>query len=283
MNNVILAACALTVMIFSSNASATAQTATKKSVDIIWGINVSPPFHVTQGEYQNMGICDVLVDVIKQQLPHLSHQIRHLPARRITLLMKRERNLCFPCLIKRSSYNSEFNYTETTHRYPAHGIVAHASAAQQIADRYGNPVSFEALVKDTNFRFAQPIERRYGSLQSLLEEHLVGRPHYRIVTGDNAHVNLMTMLLNNRVDYTLDYEMVKRFYEKTHAIAASNDLVFLPIAEYNNKVIDGAIGCSNSDWGKAAAKQLNAVVPGLQANDRFQQALDLWLGENRPK
>lgn len=251
--------------------------------DIIWGVNTAPPFHISQGDYQGEGICDVLVDVMKQELPELQQQIRQLPARRITLLMKRERNLCFPCLIKRSSYNAEFNYTDTTHSYPPHGIVAHANAAKKITDRYGNPVSFEALVQDNRFRFAQPIERRYGELQPLVEKHLIGKSHYRIVTGDNAHVNLMTMMLNHRVDYTVDYEMIKRFYEADQVNETDEQLVFLPIAEYQGKVIEGAIGCSNNDWGKRAAEHLNSAVERLQANARFQQALDQWLGEQRPK
>lgn len=259
------------------------QSGPDQGADIIWAINTSPPFHISQGNYQGEGICDVLVDVMQTELPHLSQQIRKLPARRITLLMKRERNLCFPCLIKNSSYNAEFNYTETTHQYPPHGIIAHASAAQRISDQFGTPVSFEALVQDSRFRFAQPIERRYGSLQPLVEKHLVGQSHYRIVTGDNAHVNLMTMMLNHRVDYTLDYEMIKRFYDADQINETGEELVFLPIAEYQGKIIDGAIGCSNNDWGKRAAAELNSAIGRLQSNARFQQALDRWLGENRPK
>lgn len=253
------------------------------SADILWAVNVSPPFHINSGDHQGDGVCDVLVDVMQQELPQLSQQIRHLPARRITLLMKREQNLCFPCLIKHSSYNAEFNYTDTTHRYPPHGIVAHTKAAKQIVSRYGNPVRFSALVKDARLRFAQPIERRYGSLQPLLDEHLIGKPHYRIVTGDNAHVNLMTMLLNHRVDYTVEYEMVKRFYEADQPPHDDEQLVFLPIAEYQHKIIEGAIGCSGNAWGERAAAQLNSVVSKLQSNARFQQALDTWLGKDRPR
>lgn len=254
-----------------------------KPHEIIWGINVAPPFHIANGDYQGEGICDVLVDVMQDQLPQLSHHIRRLPARRITLLMKREKNLCFPCLIRRSSYNAEFNYTETTHKYPPHGILAHTKAAKHIIDRYGNPVSFEALAQDTDFRFAQPIERRYGHLQPLLDKHLIGQSHYRIVTGDDAQVNLMTMLLSQRVDYTIDYEMIKRYYDTTHQRSSQEQLVFLPIKESQGQSIEGAIGCSNNDWGRQAAASLNAAISDLQNNEAFQQALDVWLGKNRPK
>lgn len=273
----------LTLIISSVAHAASPPVKQGETVDILWAVNVSPPFHISEGDFQGEGVCDVLVDVMQQELPQLSQRIRHLPARRITLLMKREQNLCFPCLIKHSSYNAEFNYTDTTHRYPPHGIVAHTKAAKEIISRYGNPVRFAALVKDTGFRFAQPIERRYGSLQPLLEKYLIGKPHYRIVTGDNAQVNLMTMLLNHRVDYTVDYEMVKRFYEADQPPNDEEKLVFLPIAEYQNEVIEGAIGCSDNAWGERAAAALNAAVPRLQSNARFQQALDTWLGKQRPK
>ncbi|MGM0525515.1 MAG: hypothetical protein ACQEQ8_04905 [Pseudomonadota bacterium] len=250
--------------------------------EIIWAVNVSPPFFIVDGEYAGQGFCDVLVDKMQQQLSNVSHTTRRLPPRRITLLMKREKNLCFPCLIKRASYNNEFNYTDTTHLYPPHGIIAHADAAALITERYGNPASFTALADDQQLRFAQPIERRYGKLQPLLEEHLIGRENYRIVTGDNAHVNLMTMLLNQRVDYTIDYRMVQRFYEETHP-HTDEQLVFIPIKEHQGYIIEGAIGCSDNAWGKAAAQKLNGAIESLRADSTFQQTLDKWLGENRPK
>lgn len=271
------------VLALTNKAHALSHPEPGDSHEIIWGINVAPPFHIASGDYEGEGICDVLVDVMQDELPQLSHHIRRLPARRITLLMKREKNLCFPCLIKRSSYNAEFNYTDTTHKYPPHGILAHAKAAKQIIDRYGNPVSFEALAQDTDFRFAQPIERRYGQLQPVLDEHLIGQSHYRIVTGDDAQVNLMTMLLSQRVDYTIDYEMIKRYYDTTHQRSSQEQLVFLPIKEYEGQSIEGAIGCSNNDWGQQAVASLNSAINKLQSSERFQQALDVWLGKNRPK
>jgi len=250
--------------------------------EIIWAVNVYPPFFIVDGENAGQGFCDVLVNKMQQHLTDVSHTIRRLPPRRITLLMKREKNLCFPCLIKRASYNAEFNYTDTTHLYPPHGIIAHADAAQLITQRYGNPASFAALVGDQQLRFAHPIERRYGKLQPLLEEYLIGQENYRIVTGDNAHINLMTMLLNRRVDYTIDYRMIKRYYEETHP-HIDEQLVFIPIQEHQGNIIEGAIGCSNNAWGKKAAQKLNGAIDSLRADSTFQQTLDKWLGESRPK
>ncbi len=36
--------------------------------DIIWGVNSSPPFHIFNGEYKDLGFCDALVTAFQRQL-----------------------------------------------------------------------------------------------------------------------------------------------------------------------------------------------------------------------
>ncbi|WP_404402763.1 hypothetical protein LG288_05315 [Idiomarina seosinensis] len=253
------------------------------AADITWGVNPSPPFHINTGSYQNQGFCDVLVSRLRDKLPNIKQNIRYLPAKRITYLMKKKDNLCFPCMIKKSAYNPGFLFTDTTHLYPAHGILTHREAAERIVRRYGNPVTFAKLAQDPEFRFAQSIDRRYGKLQALINRHLVDQNHYITVAGENAHVNLMNLLLKNRVDYTIDYEAIKRFYEKTHPLANNEQLVFLPIQERVGDSVEGAVGCTSNAWGQQATAQINKVISELTTDDSFQAALDFWLGQQRPR
>ncbi|WP_417442497.1 hypothetical protein [Idiomarina abyssalis] len=249
--------------------------------DIIWGVNSSPPFHVFYGEYKDLGFCDALVTAFQRQLPELSHRIRKLPSRRITMLMKKNKNLCFPCLINKASYNAEFNYTETTHLYQPHGIITRASTASEIVKKYGHPVVFSELVQDPDLRFAQPTERRYGRLQGVLEEFLIDSDNFSFISGDNANVNLLTMIANERIDYTIDYSSIMAYYNETQE--KPSGLVFLPIEEYKNEFIEGAVGCSNNEWGRKAVNQLNRVIPQIKTDPDFQRALDKWMGSNRPR
>lgn len=249
--------------------------------DIIWGLSSSPPFHIFNGEYKEQGFCDALVSGFQRHLPKLSHRVRKLPSRRITMIMKTNRNLCFPCLIKKTSYNSEFNYTDTTHLYPPHGIITRAGTATKIIEEYGHPVRFSELVKDPELRFAQPTERRYGRLQPLLKEHLIDSDNFSFISGENAHVNLLTMIVNERIDYTIDYSMIMTFYNKTKN--KNSGLVFLPIEEYSGVIIEGAVGCTSNEWGRNAVNQLNKVIHQLQADPDFLRSLDKWLGRDRPK
>ena len=75
---------------------------------------------------------------------------------------------------------------------------------------------------------------------------------------DDAQVNLMTMLLSQRVDYTIDYEMIKRYYDTTYQRSSQEQLVFLPIKEYEGQSIEGAIGCSNDQ--QAASLNAPSVI-----------------------
>lgn len=254
--------------------------------DIIWGVNSSPPFHILSGSYQGDGFCDALIETFQDRLPQLSHKVRQLPSRRITHLMRSNKNLCFPCLIKKTSYNSTFNFTQTTHLYRPHGIITRASLAGDIRSKYGDPVRLAELVEHSNLRFAQPTERRYGQLQPLLEKHLIGSDNFKNISGVNSHVNLLTMLMNNRIDYTIDYQLIMNYYNTTQQerLAQSTEkLVFLPIAEYEGQVIEGAVGCSNNAWGRRAVRELNGVIDLLRRDPDFQRRLDKWLGADRPQ
>lgn len=249
--------------------------------DITWGVNSAPPFHIYDGEYKDAGVCDALVSAFQQELPQHVHNIRKLPSRRITMIMKRNKNLCFPCVIKNSAYNTTFLYSDTTHKYAPHGVITDRDTGQYITAKYGYPIQFEQLAKDTDLRFGQPDERRYGKLQPFIDDYLLNASNFSFISGQQSHVNVLAMILNDRIDYTVDYEMVKTYYQRTHD--DGDKLSFIPIAEYADEVIEGAVGCTRNEWGKRTIETLNSAISSVQSNSEFQRALERWLGPNRPR
>ncbi|ATZ74445.1 hypothetical protein CWC33_12375 [Idiomarina sp. X4] len=249
--------------------------------DITWGVNSAPPFHIYDGEYKDAGVCDALVSAFQQELPQHVHNIRKLPSRRITMIMKRNKNLCFPCVIKNSAYNTTFLYSDTTHKYAPHGVITDRDTGQYITAKYGYPIQFEQLAKDTDLRFGQPDERRYGKLQPFIDDYLLNASNFSFISGQQSHVNVLAMILNDRIDYTVDYKMVKTYYQRTHD--DGDKLSFIPIAEYADEVIEGAVGCTRNEWGKRTIETLNSAISSVQSNSEFQRALERWLGPNRPR
>lgn len=257
---------------------------TDLTAPLVFGVNASPPFHIVKGEEANNGFCDVLVKTIQAKLPDTRQVIRKMPHGRIQTIMKREGSMCFPCMINRTTYNPNYYFSKTTHLYAPHGIITRSSLASEITQKYGNPVSLEQLLAESELRFAQPIGRRYGDIQHLLDKYLIDTKHHKQVSGEFALYNLLAMILVNRVDYTIDYEMMIQSYQRNAQSQESSEiLTFIPIKEYSGKVVRGAIGCSNNEWGKNAIKLIDQVVPQIRADSEFQQSLNYWLGDNRPK
>lgn len=265
------------------SASALAQEE-ELTAPLIFGVKASPPFHITQGEYKNNGFCDVLVKTIQSELPDTRQVIRKMPHGAIQTIMKREGSMCFPCMINRTGHNPDYYFSKTTHLYAPHGIITRSSLASEIIKKYGSPVSLEQLLAKSELRFAQPVGRRYGDIQHLLDKYLLGTKYHKRVNGEFALYNLLAMILIERVDYTIDYEMMIQSYQRNAGALENDDsLMFIPIKEYKGKVVRGAVGCSNDDWGKNATKLINQVINDVRSNDKFQQSLDYWLGEDRPK
>ncbi|MCK7458671.1 hypothetical protein [Idiomarina aminovorans] len=124
-------------------------------------------------------------------------------------------------------------------------------------------------------------------------------PPFHITQGDEANNGFCDVLVKtiqaelpntqqiiqiDRVDYTIDYEMMIPSYERNKEDFENDEsLAFIPITEYEGKRIRGAIGCSNNEWGKNATRLIDRVITDIRNNNDFQQSLDYWLGNDRPK
>ena len=230
------------------------------------------------------GFCDELVNSVEAALPDHTIEVARLPQIRIRRLMKREQNLCFPCLIKRSSYNPDYYFTETVNLYPPHGIITRKTVAQKLYHQFGQDISLTDVASQTALRFAQPSGRKYGDIQPIVEAYLRDTERHKNVYGTNASYNLLSMIASHRVDFTVDYPMMINFYQQLGPVPGSDsELVFIPITEYQQKPIIGAIGCARNNWGKQAIDAINSVLPAVKSSKTFNQSLDFWLGKNRPK
>lgn len=270
------------LMLTTGSALATADSNEdhKKPKDyIVWSANVAPPFHIIDGELAHQGVCDVLVDSFKRALPNTQHQVEYLPQARIGVLWENEQNLCFPCMIHRPANDQQLiMYSEPTHDYPSHGIITRPDLATSLAKKYGNPVDLERMLAERKYRFVQPIGRMYGQLQSLLEQYLLDTPLHVDLNSDNANTAMLSMILRERIDFTIDYPMIKAYYEQTEG----GNLAFLPIAQLAGERIKGAVACTRNDWGATAIQQINSAIPQLQQDPAFQQTLKQWLEPIQP-
>ncbi|WP_372627919.1 hypothetical protein [Arsukibacterium sp.] len=241
-----------------------------------WAINAAPPFHIVDGPFAGQGICDVLIDVIDQHLPELASNRVVLPQSRIRKQFQRKENQCFPCMIYRAT-PGETIQSEPTHFYYPHGIITTPEKARLIQARHGNPVSFASLISDNTLRFGYPDGRHYPAVKNILDKALQTDISRISHTGENATVAILAMIKKGRIDYTLEYQILQNLDNTENP---PGDLVFLQIAETQGQHVLGAVGCTNSDWGRAAIAKINQVLPLVRQHPQFLKVLGLWFNDD---
>lgn len=243
------------------------------SADLVWGVNHVPPFNILDGDHQHEGFCDALVQAFIKASPNLKHEMKVLPSSRLSVLMQNDENVCLPCMILKPKEQSIAQFSNPTNSFPPHGVITRKELAAELIREFGNPIDIEALVLSRKYSFGQPRDRRFGKLQNFLQQELVDTPQYSVIGGSQSSHNLFLMLKNARIDYTIDYLMMKNYMESTTA----HQFQFIPIEQNRHEVIVGAVGCSKNRWGDDAIKQINELIPVALEDPQFKAAYQRWV------
>lgn len=103
-----------------------------------------------------------------------------------------------------------------------------------------------------------------------------GNPVRVAHTGENATAAILSMIKAERIDYTIEYQILHNFDIAEHN---TTELAFLEIAETKGQHVLGAIGCTNTEWGRAVVQEINRVMPSIQQHPEFLNVLDLWFND----
>lgn len=243
---------------------------------ITWGINDSPPFHILEGKNQNLGFCDQLVNEMQQLLPQYQHEKPVIPQARLSLLVKRHNNICFPCAIKKPD-SDRVLYSELTHIYPPLQLITPSERVSDITRKYGNPVGLSQILANSEFLFGQPRARKFGvELQPILDKYIDAVSHVMSINSTKGSIGVMEMLMLGRLDYTIEYSVVTRHFN----LMQNGTLAAIPIKENHNSIIGGAITCTRSDWGEKVISSINEVLPKLYKSAKFKESLQYWFAKD---
>ncbi|MGQ4275553.1 hypothetical protein ACQ5ES_00655 [Pseudidiomarina sp. E22-M8] len=247
-------------------------------IEIVWGVNNGPPFHIADGYFANQGVCDVMVEAFRRALPTTEQSISRYPQSRIAALIRQGEDLCFPCMIRRERDTDVVYYSNTVFSYPAHGIITRPELAKSFIEKFGNPVDFVELLKTGNYRFGQPLGRRYGTLQPYIERFLHNTSRFSEISGTDANANMLAMVNAKRLDFVIDYPMVMNYHSEILPIK----LAFLPIKQNHSDNVEGAVGCPATPWGKKAIEHINTAIPAVIKDPALRAAKDRWLMPQNP-
>lgn len=262
----------LLLMLLSS--SVLAQQPDKDVIE--WAIPDAPPFHIASGERAGQGFCDHLTSAIVDALPEITHRITVMPHPRIALLRQQKAPLCFPCMIKTQDTDSTL-YSDATHFYPPHRVLTRAETATKLKQLYGHPLSLRRLLANHQFRLGLTMGRKFGDqLQPLLDGDDHSPFSQQIISASLGAAGVLELIEKGRLDYTIDYAVVGRYYEQT----SGHRLHSMTIAENQDDFVLGAVGCSNSEWGRHAIANINRTIPKLHRSAAFLEAMETWLAED---
>ncbi|WP_088329362.1 ABC transporter substrate-binding protein [Lacimicrobium sp. SS2-24] len=237
---------------------------------ITWAVNDGPPFHILDGELKGQGFCDVLVNEMIRAMPDVDHDVLTIPPARIARLREEQAPVCFPCMIKRE-HTATTRYSRATLYYKPHQLIASPESAKIIRQRYGEPADFAALLQDKTLQFGRPLGRAYGdALQPLLDQYSQEQNNHRVMSGKSTLA--LNMVALGRLDYTLDYPVIGRYFELTE----DSSLVYLPIQQNSQSPIIGAIGCSNTPWGQGTVNDIDKVLPQVLQSQDYLNSLGFW-------
>ena len=263
---------AMLVLLFSS------QGAGNPSKPLLnWAVNTAPPFHIVGGPLAEQGLCDQLLSSIRDKLPEVEHQILLMPQTRIHQALNNKQALCFPCMIHRPQPTKTAVFSTPTHWYRPQGVITRRALANHLTQQFGSPLVLARLLEAKTFKLGLAAGRRYGELESLLEPY---RKNELIRSGDDGTVALLKMIQSGRIDFTLDYDIILTYLNKT-APEQATGLVYVPIIELSEPIA-GAVGCSNSDWGKRQIELINKIIPEVRTDPAFRQSLELWFDAKVP-
>lgn len=238
---------------------------------IRWAINPSPPFHIVEGPLRGQGICDVLIDELRQYMPEINHTVEQLPHSRIRMHSEQNENLCFPCMIKRDS-SPVWVYSDITVVHPPLGIIGDRKRLAPFADKQAR-ISLAKLAADPQLRFGRPAARAYPApLQEIVEKYN-DNPYFFKLSGQTATVRILEQIVMDRLDYTLEYPTILRYYRLSQP---SRGLQYFPTTELGNNPVPGAIGCTNNAWGERAVSLINKALDDVLIDEDYINQQAFW-------
>ncbi|MCG7571111.1 hypothetical protein MHM89_14385 [Pseudoalteromonas sp. CNC9-20] len=246
--------------------------------DVTWLRINAPPFSMPASS-SDSGICDDIVDEIIARTPDLKHDSIHLPQMRLKSYFEQGKNVCVPCLIKRDNHPL-VTFSTRTSVYPPMGIVTTAQKQRSITEKHGSPVRLYSLLNDKGLRYGQGAGRKYSpwieQIKSRVQNNQAVTLNYR--GADQASV-LGDMLVNERIDFGIDYPFIATYYNRHH----DAQLVTLPIANNQESLVFGAIGCAkraDNDFATTFINRINPIIRDhILPSESYRQHQSNWLSE----
>ena len=259
---------------------------------LVWGKTSFPPGYITEGPQKGQGYADKLDSFMIEKLTQYGHKIVEFPSwERFLRTINQGPLVCTSILWyrppgERAPIKGAYRISAPNGVFFLHDVVVHKDNRHL----FGEEVSFRDLVANQKLTFGY--NRPYGiTFNRILSDHLGIAPgvefdaisttdrHKYLKSAKNVFARigpdmiggLMKMLLQQKVDYVLEYEFMVRYQQDK--IGFSDDLVSIPVSEVKNKMNWITYACSDTPEGEKVISAINQVLKTYRDTDEFKDAL----------
>jgi uncharacterized protein (TIGR02285 family) len=242
---------------------------------IQWSGDDDPPFHIgpesgAPASLIGKGVADLQMQAFAQALPEYDHKIISVNAPRLFHLLDQGAHVCSSVLpTPERLQRYYFTYSEFAVPFV---IVTQSKTLARLPMKDGQ-TSLAELANDSRLKGVVVDGRSYGPALDAIIHSAPGQGIHAVVLSANQS-NLMSMLSSGRMDYTIEYPVLFKYYKQVDPHLA--DLVEAPFAESHGLIKAGVV-CPRTPWGRTVIERLDRRIPQLLTKADYRAQLEFWL------
>lgn len=235
--------------------------------EIIWPyFQLRPWFNDEDGTVTGTGI-DLQKHFVAN-MPEYDHTLVRMPPKRMFTEIKGGANMCVLGAIK----------TPERETYAAYSLPCRISLNTVVFIRradlnrieHGETISLTDLIARQDLSFGINNGVSYGSkIDSLLAEH-AAHPGKLEMHGDKALQRIIRMILQGRLDWTI---APPNKFSPELAETVDQNLVLIPMSEFEDLGIAGHVICPDNAWGHAVIEKVDESIRQLAASGKLLEIL----------
>ncbi|NQD37145.1 TIGR02285 family protein [Permianibacter sp. IMCC34836] len=249
--------------------AATAQAKEK----LTWLLMDWPPFFLMQGDQMVGGVTGDQMKMLFARLPEYEHVTQRVSVIRLETELMSNRPVCSMPL-QRTAKREPFMLFSVPMDI---GLSTRLIVRQDSVSQFGEVPALDlaTVASMPNLHGLVHRSRSYGPLLDQLFATPSAVPNLQFLALDSD--NILRMLDSGRIDYTIEYPLVVRYWESQQPSTRT------PFASYklvgNAEFSIGVIACAKTEFGAQAIARINAALKELFREPDYQHSLYQKLSE----
>jgi len=241
---------------------------------LFWRITDLKPTYILDGKQKGLGSGDHILNYIKQRLPNYQHDIGILALEDFLIASQRDINMCYANLKKNVKREKTFYFSIPSAFQLEYKVAMRPPSLLTVTKPI--TVSLEALLKDETLTLGLHNQRSYTkTLDNLIFPYLNSKQVY-IHHGSHPIKQLLKMLVNKRIDYTLVKPSQLVWYLQTTPLKEQMNITGLKMIEAE-KTTMVHVACTKNEWGKQVIDKVNNILLSARKANDYKQGLMRWV------